>query len=46
MAQSLVDLMTLMQHYGPQLAESYGVAYRNVPATTVAHLVSQMLEME
>lgn len=43
MAQSLVDLMTMMEHYGPPLAETYGVTYPRVPATTVAHRVSQML---
>ncbi len=46
MAQSLVDLMTMMQHYGPQLAKTYGVASPEGPATTVARMVSHMLGRE
>lgn len=43
LAQALVDLMTMMEHYGPQLAETYGTAYPAASAAAVAHMVSQML---
>ena len=43
LVQALVDLMAMMEHYGPQLAETYGLAYPKAPATAVAHMVSQML---
>ncbi|MCL5116275.1 MAG: aminoglycoside 6-adenylyltransferase [Firmicutes bacterium] len=46
LAQSLVDLMTMMQHHGPQLAQTYGMAYPEGPATSVAHMVSRMLGLE
>lgn len=43
LAQSLIELMTMMEHYGPQLAARYGLGYPEAPATAVAHMVSQML---
>lgn len=43
LGQSLVDLMTLMEHYGPGLAETYGRRYPEEAATAVTRMVCQML---
>lgn len=46
LANSLVGLMSLMQHYGPQLAQRYGVEYPEIPAATIAQKISQRLDLE
>lgn len=45
LAQSLVMLMTMMERYGPELAQTYGVAYPQDAATNITRLVASMLRM-